>query len=197
MKRREILTLVLMALILVPPTLKLVGKDPPPVAQLPPAPEPARPAPPATPRAWFEALRARCTPVDARLATDLNPPPAGAEGTGYKAACYALAGQVPTARALLLGLPDEERPDGVGPVRDVTRELSAEGRHDQAGALAELVLEFWPDDEVALYEAGLGRWASGDRTGARVYLERFLERHAADDEWSENAREMLRQADEA
>ncbi len=197
MKRREIVPIALLALILVPPTLKLVRKEPPPpVAQLPPPPEPARTVPPATARAWFDTVRARCTSADARLATDLNPPPADAEGVGYKAACYALAGEIPTARSLLLALPEEERPDGVGPVRDVAQELSMQERHDLAGPLAELVLEFWPDDEAALYQAGFGRWVSGDRIGARAYLERFLERHPADDEWAEKAREVLRQADE-
>ena len=150
MKRNQAVPVALLALILVPPTLKLVGKDPPaPVAPSAPAPEPVRPTPPATPRAWFEAVRARCTPSDVRLATDLNRPPAGAEGTGYKAACFALAGEISTARSLLLSLPEADRPEGVAPVDDVAQELEAWGRQDLAGPLSDLVLEFWPDRHMA------------------------------------------------
>jgi len=197
MRRSEVLPIAMLALILVPSTLKLVGRAAPaPVAESARAPEPVLPRPPATPRAWFDMVRTRCTPGEVRLATDLNRPPAGAEGTGYKAACFALAGQISTARALLLGLPEADRPQGVAPVDDMARELAGRGRHDLAGPLAELVLEFWPDREVALYAAGMARWADGDRSAARDYLERFLELHPDQDELTDNARRTLSYAQE-
>lgn len=197
MKRREILPVALLVLILGPPTLKLVGKrSAPQVVQAVRAPVPPPPEPPATPRAWFDEVRARCTPQDVRLATDLNRPPAGVEGTGYKAACYALAGQIPEARSLLLGLSETDRPAGVASVWDVTEGLASQARHDLAGPLAELVLEFWPDRDLVLYEAGMGRWAAGDHVGARRFLERFLATHGGDDDRTESARRLVGMVDE-
>lgn len=197
MKRREILPVALLALILGPPTLKLVGKHPAPqVAHEAPAPEPVRPKPPATPRAWFDAIRSRCTAEEVRLAADLNRPPAGPVGTGYKAACFALAGEIPEARSLLLSLAEGNRSEGVASVWEVTQKLASQERHDVAGPLAELVLEFWPEWQLALYEAGMGRWTTGDRVVARDYLVRFLETHPPDDALADKARQLIRQADE-
>lgn len=192
MKRKEILPLAVLALIVGPATVTLLRKPKPE-----PAPEPVLlAAPQVVPRAatapeWFAQVRPRCTPADVRLATDLNPPPSGAEGLGYKAACFGLARQIPSARSLLLSLPEAERVRGATVVYDVAQQLAAEGRHDVAGPLMELVLEFWPDHHLALYEAGNARYLSGDVLGAQDFLARFLTVYPTQDDLTANARRMM------
>jgi len=192
MKVKQILPFAVLALILGPATLRLLQRPEPPtpVPEVR-APEPRVEPPPATPEAWFERVRLRCTPAEVRLTTDLLPPPEGVEGTGYEAACFALAGKIPDARALLLGLPEDERIQGATQVYDVARSLAGQGRHDAAGPLMELVLEFWPNHYLALYEAATARYRSGDITGARTFLERFLEVHMEHDALEVEARRML------
>lgn len=151
MKAKEILPAALLAALVVPATVKLLPREEPE----PPTPEvrievaPA-PAPPATPEAWFARVRPRCTPAEARLATDLLPPPGGPTGVGYKAACLALARQIPSARALLLSLPEEERTQGAASLRTVAAGLAEAGRPDVAEPLLDLVREFVPDPPEAL-----------------------------------------------
>jgi len=144
------------------------------------------------PAAWFEAIRPRCTPAEVTLATDLNRPPPGVEGTGYKAACFALARSIPTARALLLSLPEEtDRIRAASLVYDVGKQLAAKGYHEAAGPLMELVLEFWPNHYLALYEAGTARFAAGDFDGAQAFLGRFLDVYYGRDDLVADASRMM------
>jgi hypothetical protein len=192
MKPKQILPVIALVLILGPAASRVLLKPepPPPVATVRP-PEPELPAPPASAQDWFAQIKPRCTPADVRLATDLRPPPDGVEGTGYKAACFALARQVPTARAFLLGLPRDEQVVGASVVYDVAQQLASENRHDIAGPLMELVLEFWPDHYLALFEAGKARYVSGDLHAAQGLLGRFLEVYVGDDSLVANARRMM------
>jgi tetratricopeptide (TPR) repeat protein len=197
MKARQILPIALLVLILGPATLRLLDRpEPPPAVLVARAPEPRIEPPPATPDAWFERVHLRCTPAEVRLTTDLLPPPEGVEGTGYESACFALAGKIPDARALLLGLPEGDRIRGATQVYDVARALADQGRHDAAGPLMELVLEFWPNHYLALYEAATARYRSGDIIGARSFLERFLEVHRNQDDLEVEAQRMLSGAPE-
>lgn len=192
MKSREILPLALAAVILVPATAELLRKPPPPppVEEVRP-PEPTPRPRPSFPQDWFSSVRPRCTPSDFRLVTDLNPPLPGVEGTGYKAACYALARQIPSARALLLSLPEEDRVQGASKVYEVGQGLAGAERHDAAGPLLELVLEFWPNHSMALYQAGTARFVTGDAEGAQDLLGRFLEVYTTEDGLTANARRMM------
>ena len=178
--------------ILSPIPVSLVRREPPPPpAPVVQAPEPRLVVPETDPDAWFATIRPHCTPAEVTLATDLNRPPEGVEGLGYKAACFALARQVPKARALLLSLPDDDRVRGAALVYDVAQRLAAEGRHDTAGPMMELVLEFWPNHYLALYEAGTARYTTGDLTGAQEYLGRFLEVYVGDEDLVANAHRMM------
>ena len=143
------------------------------------------------PAAWFASIRPRCTPAEVRLATDLNRPPEGVEGVGYEAACFALAHQVPKARAILLGMSEDDRLRGASVVFDVAEQLAERGRRDVAGPLMELVLEFWPNHYMALYQAGSARYAAGDLVGAQDYLARFLDANEGSEEMVANAQRMI------
>lgn len=192
MKPKETLPLALLALVLGPATVHLLREPPaPPPVEVALVQSPVQPRRVASPEEWFQGIRRRCTPGDVRLATDLNPPPPGVEGVGYKAACYALARQTASARALLLGLPEEARAQGASRVYEVGQALAAEGRHDLAGPLMELVLEFWPNHDLALYHAGSSRFATGDPVAAHGFLGKFLDLHGQEDDLTADARRMM------
>jgi hypothetical protein len=53
------------------------------------------------------------------------------------------------------------------------------------------VLEYAPDNFMALYHAGMSEHALGDHERAAGHLRRFLELYRADDGWTRNAREVL------
>ena len=144
-----------------------------------------------TPMDWFASVRDRCTPSGARLVTDLHPPPEPPEGTAYEAACFALAGDIPMARALLLGLPEHSRTMAAGILFDVARDAHDPALDAAAGPLMELVLEFWPNHYLALFYAGSARYLVGDTVGATSFFERFLALHVYNDRWSDDARRML------
>jgi hypothetical protein len=190
----NMLALIAFAVIISPIAASVLKRDKAPAPA--PAPEVRRPDPKPVraatdPAAWFAGIRSRCTPADVTLATDLNRPPHGVDGTGYEAACFALARNTAKARAILLGLPENDRLRGASLVYEVAEGLAGGGRHDAAGPLMELVLEFWPNHYLALYEAGRARYASGDLSGAQVFLARFLQEDQADDEMVANANRMM------
>lgn len=188
----QILPLVALAVIASPVVTAIFEPDEPPEpVRIVRAPDPAPIRPETDPGTWFEKIRPHCTPAEATLFTDLNPPPEGVEGTGYKAACLALAQSVPRARALLLALPAEVRLQGASMVFDVAQGLSTQGRYDRAGPLMELVLEFWPNHYQALYAAGTARFMSGDPAGAQLFLGRFREVYLGDDSLVHSAKLML------
>jgi len=148
------------------------------------------PPPPVTAAAWFSDMRPQCSYDAVTLATDLRRPPDSTEGRGYEAACFAMAGRINKARALLLGLDHDARAEGAGLVFDVASELASE-EHPAAGPLFELVVEFWPNHHLALHQAGILRYARGDAAGGRSYLVRFLEAYPEDDSLAGTARSVL------
>jgi hypothetical protein len=190
--KSNVLPIIAVGVILSPLVASLLQKDepppPPPVVRAP-DPEPVRKE--TDPAAWFAGIRARCTPAEVTLATDLNRPPPGVQGVGYEAACFALAGRVPKARAILLGLPEGDRVQAAAQVYDVGQRLAGEGRHEAAGPLMELVLEFWPNHYLALYEAGSARFTQGDHTAASDFLARFLDIYVGNDDLVANAQRMM------
>jgi hypothetical protein len=146
---------------------------------------------PSTPSAWFESIRTRCTPAHVQLAVDLSRPPDGTVSTGYEAACFAIAADMPKARALILGLPESDRLEAASVVFNVAQAMVEHGQEMPAGPLMELVLEFWPNHYVALFEAGVTRYSEGDYTHARIYLQRFLDVYVQDDQRTQRAMRMI------
>lgn len=188
---KQILPLLLLAVVLGPGLQQLLEPVEAPVVVVAQRPNPVLPAPPATPREWFETIRHRCTPAHVQLAIDLNRPPRGVRGTGYEAACFALATRTPKARALILGLPEEERLEAASIVFNVGKGMVEGGQEMAAGPLMELVVEFWPNHYVALYQAGVTRYSAGDYAHARIYLARFLEVYVQNDHRTDRARRMV------
>lgn len=192
---QKILPVLAFVMILGPPARRVLSTDETTVAQVatvrsPDAPVPPQ-APPATPADWFASIHTKCTPANVQLAVDLSRPPEGTIATGYEAACFAIAADRSKARALILGLPEGTRLEAASVVFNVAQAMVERGQEMAAGPLMELVLEFWPNHYVALFEAGVTRYTEGDYTHARIYLQRFLDVYVQDDQRSQRAMRMI------
>jgi hypothetical protein len=159
-------------------------------------------APPAEPpaaasdgAAWFQRMRPYCNPVEVAVRHRYDPPPTTAEGTGYSAACYALAGRIDSARAAILSLDQGARGRAAGILFDIGHPVADAGDDKSAGPMMSLVVEFWPDNYMALYHAGMSNYMIGERAQAARQLRRFLALYTADDGWRSNALEVLRRMD--
>jgi hypothetical protein len=151
----------------------------------------ARPAADGSAAAWFSRIRPRCNAVEVEVSLRSAVAPQGNEGAGYAAGCYALAGKIERAQAIIEGLPDGWRARAAGIVFDIVHPVADAGDDQSAGPMMRLVLRYWPDNFQALYHAGMAEYGVGDLAQARVHLERFLELYQADDGWTRNAREVL------
>ena len=119
------------------------------------------------------------------------PPPAGSDGAGYAAACYALAGKIDRARQTIDALPAGDRSQAAGIVFEVGHPVADAGDDASAGPIMRLVVEYQPENYMALYHAGISEYMLGHLDFARTHLERFLALYSAEDGWRSNAREVL------
>jgi hypothetical protein len=153
-----------------------------------PAPQPQ---PDPTDPSWFSRMRQYCNPVEVVTRMRMDPVPATQEGAMQGAACYALAGRIDDARALIQGLPEDQRYHAAGYVFEAGHPAADAGDDIAAGPLMELVVEFWPNHYMALYHAGAARYEVGDQARAKGYLERFLVEYSVEDGWRSSAKGML------
>ncbi len=140
---------------------------------------------------WFHDIKPRCNSVEANLALQNNPPPKGWEGGAYAAACLAIAGRIEDARTWLQQVPESERIQAVGIVFDVAHPVADAGDDLSAGAIMQLVVDFWPNHYMALYHAGAAQFRLEQFGHARTNLEAFLREYNADDGWTSSAKQML------
>lgn len=153
------------------------------------------PVGPSPARAWFEAVRSHCNPVEVATALRRQPPPASGDGPAYGAACWALAGRIDAARTIIDGLGAAARPHAAGVVFGVAHPVADAGDDQAAGPIMELVLEYWPENYQALYHAGMAAFATGQPERARARLTAFRGLYTVDDGFTRNAREVLRRLD--
>ena len=144
---------------------------------------------------WFQSIRTHCNPVEVAVQVRWNPPPESMEGSGYAAACFALAGRIDEARDLILQLDTDDRWRAAGIVFNVGHPVADGGDDRAAGPIMELVVEFWPNHYMALYHAGASRWALGEVESARHYLAEFLEHYDVEDGWAASARRIIDEID--
>ena len=123
---------------------------------------------------WWQRVRTRCNPVEVELAHRMLPPPATLEGQGYSAACYALAGKLDSARAIIDRLRESDRYRAVGIVFNEAHPIADAGDDRAAGPIMELVVHYWPNHYMALYHAGMAEYALGERQESRRNLTAFL-----------------------
>jgi tetratricopeptide (TPR) repeat protein len=145
----------------------------------------------ATADSWWARTKARCNAVEVELAHRMTPPPKTFDGQSYSAACYALAGKIDSARAIIDRLPQGERYRAAGVVFNVAHPIADAGDNRSAGPIMELVIEYWPNHYMALYHAGMAEYGLGQAELARKNLTAFLANYHADDGWTRSARETL------
>jgi tetratricopeptide (TPR) repeat protein len=144
---------------------------------------------------WFQRMKPFCNPVEVETQVRFAPPPAGFEGAAYGAGCYALAGKIDKARELIMALGSGEQRQAANIVFDLAHPVADAGDDKSAGPIMAMVVEFTPDNYMALYHAGASEYALGQPDLARKHLERFLELYRQNDGWRSNATTMLARLD--
>jgi len=140
---------------------------------------------------WFRTIKPLCNAVEVTLAQLSNPAPTTLEGQGYSAACYALGGELDSARSVIDRLPEGDRFRAVGIVFAVAHPVADAGDNRSAGPIMELVVDYWPNHYMALYHAGMAEYALGQAQLARKNLTAFLSYYHENDGWTRSARETL------
>ncbi len=140
---------------------------------------------------WFQRMKPFCNPVEVETRVRFEPPPAGHEGVAYGAGCFALAGKITHARELLLTLEPSQRPRAADLVFELAHPVADAGDDTSAGPIMGLVVDFSPDNFMALYHAGASEFALGQPEPSRRHLSRFLELYRQQDGWRSNAESML------
>lgn len=123
---------------------------------------------------------AHCTPLDAEqkirtMADD------------ERVTCLAVAGKVDRARTILRSMPEADRGRAISAVFQVAHPIADSGDDQSAGPIMALVAEFWPDNYMAVFHAGMAEFALGRDDAARIQLQRFLTMYRADDVWRNRA----------
>jgi hypothetical protein len=140
-----------------------------------------------TPASWFATAKAHCNPVEASVFLAQHFPPGGEAGTPYKVACFALAGKFDEARAVLDSLPKAQRPRAVGVVFNVVHPVADAGDDVAAGPVMEFVLEYTPNNYMALYHAGMSAYEKNDMPRAKKRLDDFLLLYSTDNHFTRTA----------
>jgi hypothetical protein len=140
---------------------------------------------------WFAEMKPFCNAVEVEVQQQHRPAPEGVQGAGYSAACFALAGKIERARETIDRLDAGERPQAAGIVFEVGHPVADAGDDESAGPIMRLVVEYQPDNYMALYHAGMSEYILGHADLARASLERFLAIYRAEDGWRANARTVL------
>ncbi len=149
------------------------------------------PSLPSAPDEWFAVIRPTCNAVEVEVSQRQHPAPKTVEGQGYSAACYALAGRIDSARAVIDRQATGDRSRAAAIVFNVGHPVADAGDDRSAGPIMELVLEYWPNQYMALYHAGMSEYALGELGKARRHLQSFLSLYHENDGWTSNARAVL------
>jgi tetratricopeptide (TPR) repeat protein len=140
---------------------------------------------------WYARIKPYCNTVEVETAQQHSPAPDTPDGLGYSAACYALAGKIDQARAAIERLRSGQRSYAAGIVFNVGHPVADAGDDKSAGPIMELVLDYQPQNYMALYHAGMSEYALGQPAPATEHLKRFLELYSSPDGWRSNAIEVL------
>lgn len=140
---------------------------------------------------WFAAIKPYCNEVEVEMAQRRHPAPQTLEGQGYSAACFALGGKLSAARAVIDALQAKDRYRAAGIVFGVAHPVADAGDDRAAGPIMELVVDYWPNNYMALYHAGMSEYALGQPATARSHLRTFLTLYHQDDGWRRNALDVL------
>jgi len=105
--------------------------------------------------------------------------------------CLAVAGKIDRARAMLRAMSEQTRSQAIGRVFAVAHPIADRGDDASAGPIMWLVTEFWPQNYMAVFHAGMSDFALGRDDTAKQQLERFLQMYAPQDVWHARAEQAL------
>src|SRR5215204_7831820 len=146
---------------------------------------------------WFASMKQFCNPVEVDVRARYSPAPSTSDGAGYVAACFALAGKLDRARTIIEGIGPEERAAAAGVLFGVAHPVADAGDDRASGPMMELVLEYWPNNYMALYHAGMSEFSLGHSSLAERHLRAFLVAYTAQDGFTTNARQALQSIEQA
>ena len=105
--------------------------------------------------------------------------------------CLAVAGKIGRARDLLGTMNGVMRARTIAQVFNVAHPIADRGDDASAGPIMALVVEFWPDNYMAVFHAGMAEFALGHDGAAQRQLGRFLAMYLARDVWRARAEQAL------
>jgi len=146
---------------------------------------------------WFASMKQFCNPVEVDVRARYSPAPSTSDGAGYVAACFALAGKLDRARTIIEGIAPSERAAAAGVLFEVVHPVADAGDDRASGPMMELVLEYWPNNYMALYHAGMSEYSLGQSDLAEKHLEAFLAMYTPQDGFTSNARQALESIEKA
>jgi hypothetical protein len=169
-------------------------------AALPVEPTVVPPGPPApsgsSGEQWFAQIKPFCNSVEVDVRTRYTPPPQTSEGAGYYAACYALAGKIDRAKAIIDNMRAGDRGAAANTLFSVAHPVADAGDDRASGPMMELVLEYWPENYMALYHAGMSEYSLGQNALAGDHLKAFLRLYNSPDGFTSAARAALAKIEE-
>ena len=161
-----------------------------------PAPDPVAPSGSDAQR-WFASMKPYCNPVEVDVRERYTPAPNTADGAGYAAACFALAGKIDRAKSIIESMPAGDRGAAANILFEVAHPVADAGDDRASGPMMELVLDYWPNNYMALYHAGMSEYSLGQTALAESHLEAFLKMYNAADGFTGAARAALAKIKEA
>ena len=162
-----------------------------PTQPTPTQPAPSQPVAHTSGAQWFAAMKQYCNPVEVDVRARYTPPPATSDGAGYAAACFALAGKIDRARTIIEEIAPAKRAAAASVLFEVAHPVADAGDDRASGPMMELVLEYWPNNYMALYHAGMSEYSLGATGLAEKHLRAFLELYTPRDAFTSNARQAL------
>jgi hypothetical protein len=136
-------------------------------------------------------MKPYCNQVEVDVRTRYSPPPNTSEGAGYAAACFALAGKIERARTIIDGMAAGDRGAAANVLFEVAHPVADAGDDRASGPMMELVLDYWPNNYMALYHAGMSEYSLGQTTVAEKNLRAFLGMYSSPDGFTNAARAAL------
>lgn len=154
---------------------------------------PSRPTPVASSSGeqWFASMKPYCNQVEVDVRIRYTPAPNTSEGAGYAAACFALAGKIDRARAIIENMPAGDRGAAANVLFNVAHPVADAGDDRASGPMMELVLDYWPNNYMALYHAGMSEYSLGLTSLAEKHLRAFLGLYNSPDGFTNAARAAL------
>jgi tetratricopeptide (TPR) repeat protein len=144
-----------------------------------------------SPAGWFNRVKPSCNSVEVTVVMRNNPAPETTEGQGYAASCYALAGKIDLAKKVIDALPGDQRATASGVVFNIGHPIADAGDDNSAAPIMRLVIDYWPENYMALYHAGIAEYNLKQYDDAKIHLTSFLDAYPQEDGWRASAQAAL------